>query len=172
MTVSSLLQTKLLHLAADLRYILQRGGFRLTKWVSNSPKVVGSIPEPERAGSVKDVCPGQPTLERALGVQWNVGLDQFGFKIKMKGKLSTRRGVLSLVSSVYDPLGFAALFVLVAKMLMQELCRKNLSWNDPIQGEYLDCLRHNHSTWKVMPLTVFGITIQLWWLCRKIGKRN
>jgi hypothetical protein len=86
---------------------------------------------------VKDVCPGQPTVERALGVQWNVGLGQFGFKIKMKEKLSTRRGVLSVVSSVYDPLGFAALFVLVAKMLMQELCRKNLCWNDPIQGEYL-----------------------------------
>jgi hypothetical protein len=124
-------------LAADLRDILQRGGFRLTKWVSNSPKVVASIPEPERAGSVKDVCPGQPTLERALGVQWNVGLDQFGFKIKMKEKPSTRRGVLSLVSSVYDPLGFAAPFILVAKMLMQELCRKNLSWDDPIRGEYL-----------------------------------
>ncbi|XP_028404804.1 uncharacterized protein LOC114527371 [Dendronephthya gigantea] len=124
-------------LAADLRVILQRGGFRLTKWVSNSPKVVASIPEAERAGSVKDVCPGQPTLERALGVQWNVGLDQFGFRIKMKEKPSTRRGVLSLVSSVYDPLGFGAPFVLIAKMLMQELCRKNLSWDDPIQGEYL-----------------------------------
>jgi hypothetical protein len=26
--------------------------------------------------------------------------------------------------------------------------------------------RRNHSTWMVMPLTVFGITIQLGWLCR------
>jgi hypothetical protein len=25
---------------------------------------------------------------------------------------------------------------------------------------------HNHSTWMVMPLTVFGLTIQLEWLCR------
>jgi hypothetical protein len=30
----------------------------------------------------------------------------------------------------------------------------------------VDCLRHNHSTWVVMPLNVFGITIQLGWLCR------
>ena len=28
------------------------------------------------------------------------------------------------------------------------------------------CLRHDHSTWMVMPLTVFGRTIQLGWLCR------
>ncbi len=117
--------------------ILQRGGFRLTKWVSNSPKVVASIPEIDRAGSVKDLCPEQPTLERALGVQWNVRLDQFGFKIEIKVKPPTRRGVLSVVSSVYDPLGFAAPFVLLAKMLMQDLCRENFSWDDVLQGDYL-----------------------------------
>jgi hypothetical protein len=33
-------------------------------------------------------------------------------------------------------------------------------------GYAVDCLWHNHSTWAVMPLTVFGITIQLGWLCR------
>ena len=124
-------------LVVDLRDILQRGGFRLTKWVSNSPKVVASIPEIDRAGSVKDLCPEQPTLEGALVVQWNVRLDQFGFKIEIKVKPPTRRGVLSVVSSVYDPLGFAAPFVLLAKMLMQDLCRENFSWDDVLQGDYL-----------------------------------
>ena len=124
-------------LAADLRDLLQRGGFRLTKWVANSPKVLASIPEIDRAGSVKDLCLEQLTLERALGVQWDVRLDQFGFKIKMKPKPATRRGVLSVVSSVYDPLGFVAPFVLVAKIIMQDLCRKNLSWDDVLQDDYL-----------------------------------
>ena len=35
-----------------------------------------------------------------------------------------------------------------------------------LDGYVVDCLRHNHSTWMIMPLTVFGITIQLGWLCR------
>jgi hypothetical protein len=35
-----------------------------------------------------------------------------------------------------------------------------------LDGYAVDCLRHNHLTWMVMPLTVFGITIQLGWLCR------
>ena len=125
-------------LAADLPDILQRGGSRLTKWVSNSPKVLASIPQIDRAGSVKDLCLEQLTLERALGVKWDDRLDQFGFKIKMKNKPATRRGVLSVVSSVYDPLGFVAPFVLVAKIIMQNLCRKNLSWDDVLQG---DCLK-------------------------------
>jgi hypothetical protein len=29
-----------------------------------------------------------------------------------------------------------------------------------VNGYAVDCLRHNHSTCMVMPLTVFGITIQ------------
>ena len=33
-------------------------------------------------------------------------------------------------------------------------------------GYDIDCLRHNHETWMVMTLTVFGITTKLGWLCR------
>ena len=46
-------------------------------------------------------------------------------------------GILSVVSSVYDPLGFAAPFILPAKVLLQDLCRKNLGWEDPISDEDL-----------------------------------
>lgn len=53
--------------------------------------------------------------------RWDVRLDQFGFKIKMKDTPATRRGVLSVVSSVYDPVRFLAPFELLAKMLLQDL---------------------------------------------------
>ena len=55
----------------------------------------------------------------------------------MKNKPVTRREVLSVVSSIYDPLGFVAPFVLVAKIIMQDVCWKNLSCNDVLQGDYL-----------------------------------
>jgi hypothetical protein len=35
--------------------LLARGGFHLTKWISNSSQVIQSVPEEERAGSVKDL---------------------------------------------------------------------------------------------------------------------
>jgi len=38
---------------------------------------------------------------------------------------------------MYDPLGFAAPFTLPAKALLQDLCRQNLGWDDPIPAEYL-----------------------------------
>ena len=54
-------------------------------------------------------------LERALGVHWCVESDTFGFRILVKDKPLTRRGILSIVSSIYDPLGFAAPFTLTPR---------------------------------------------------------
>lgn len=116
----------------ELRRLLAKGGFCLTKWISNSREVIDTIPESERAGSVKQLTFDELPIERALGVQWNVQDDKFGFKITITNKPPTRRGILSIVSSVYDPLGFAAPFVLPAKAILQDLCRKKLGWDDPI----------------------------------------
>jgi hypothetical protein len=38
----------------------------------------------------------------------------------------TCRGILSDVSSMYDPLGFAAPFILLAKRLLQQLCKEQI----------------------------------------------
>lgn len=55
---------------------------------------------------------------------------------------TTTRRILSVVSSVCDPLGFAAPFTLPAKALLQDLCCKNLGWDDPISDEDLTCWRN------------------------------
>ena len=83
---------------------------------------------------VKDLDLDQDSLpiERALGVQWCTETDTFQFKISVKEQTKTRRGILSMVSSVYDPLGFLAPFILRAKIILQELCRLGLDWDDPI----------------------------------------
>ena len=47
-------------------------------------------------------------IERAIGVQWNVESDRIQFSTVMKDKPLTRRGIVSVVSSLYDPLGFVA----------------------------------------------------------------
>ena len=124
-------------LTKNLTNLLKKGGFRLTKWLSNSREVMESIPESERATSVKDLDFDHALIERALGVQWHVASDTFRFKITIKDRPPTRRGILSTVSSVYDPLGFIAPFVLPAKILLQDLCRKGLGWDDKIPEEEL-----------------------------------
>ena len=119
-------------LQEELRRLLSRGGFHLTKFMSNSMKVLESVPESERALSVKNLDFENPTLERALGVRWDVASDKFGFHISVKDKRPTRRGILSITSSIYDPLGFAAPFIPPAKVILQDLCRQRLGWDDEI----------------------------------------
>jgi hypothetical protein len=123
-----------IRLANQLCHLLARGGFRLTKWVSNSREVMKSIPEEERAKDFKTLDFNYEILptERALGMKWDVELDQFGYKIVVKDKPLTKRGLLSVVSSVYDPLGFVSPFILPAKRIFQELCRQKIGWDDAL----------------------------------------
>ena len=43
---------------------------------------------------------------------------------------------MSTISSVYEPLGIAAPFLLVGKSILQDLCRTKLSWDEEIGEEY------------------------------------
>ncbi|XP_033762629.1 uncharacterized protein LOC117344089 [Pecten maximus] len=127
-------------LVKDLKDVLHRGGFHIAKWISNSREVMSSLPVDERAKEVKDLDLDQDTLpiERALGVQWCIESDIFRFKIVIKDQPLTRRGILSMVSSVYDPLGFLAPFVLTAKVILQELCKLQLGWDDQVPNGFQD----------------------------------
>ena len=58
--------------------------------------------------------------------------DKFIFKVDLKDRPNIRRGILSLTSSVYYPLGFVAQIILPAKKLPQVLCKQKLGWDDPI----------------------------------------
>ena len=136
---SSESETMSIKLLPKLSELLMKEGFHLTKWLCNSPRVLATIPESERASSVKELdCEIMPT-ERALGVRWSLESDTFGFKVKFKDKPPKRRGMLSIVSSVYDPFGFVSPFVLPAKAVLQDLCRRGLSWDEAIPEESLKC---------------------------------
>ena len=60
-----------------------------------------------------------------------------GFRIELKDKPLPRRGILSTVSSVYDPLGIVSPVILVGKQILQDLCRRNVDWDDPVPEEIL-----------------------------------
>ncbi|XP_076122855.1 uncharacterized protein LOC143102946 [Alosa pseudoharengus] len=88
----------------------------------------------ERAVEVKDLDLSKDTLptERALGVQWCTESDTFRFSVNVPERPTTRRGILSIVSSVYDPLGLVAPCILPAKLILRELCQDKLSWDEEI----------------------------------------
>ncbi|XP_068756491.1 uncharacterized protein [Montipora capricornis] len=76
----------------------------------------------------KDALP----MERALGVQWCIEKDSFQFRITLKDRPCTRSGILSTISSIYDPLGFAAPLLLNGKKILHELCRGQVDWDNEV----------------------------------------
>lgn len=113
------------------------GGLRLHKFMSNSKQVIEAIPLEDRAKAIADLDLSRDALpiERALGVQWCVELDVFQFRINLMDRPLTRRGVLSTVSSIFDPFGFLAPFVLKGKIILQQLCREEADWDDPLPAD-------------------------------------
>ncbi|XP_045161949.2 uncharacterized protein LOC123526762 [Mercenaria mercenaria] len=123
-----------------LQKALSQGGFHISKWLSNSREVMQAVPASDRAKEIQDLDLDQDVLpiDRALGVQWNVESDMFCFKVHLKERPLTRRGMLSMISSVYDPLGFLAPFMLQAKNLLKDLCRLGLGWDDPVPEKVVE----------------------------------
>ena len=76
-------------------------------------------------------------IDRALGTQWDMEADTLCFRVKEKPVPDTRRGIMFLVSSLYDPLAFAASLILPAKVLLQELCRLDFGWDETVLNETL-----------------------------------
>ena len=112
------------------------GGFELHKFTSNCPEVVAGIPEARRAKSLEHVDISDRTIvEQTLGIKWNLREDCFYINTDIAAKPTTRRGILSMVSSLYDPLGWVSPFTLLGKNIVKRLCCDKHDWDEPVPDE-------------------------------------
>jgi hypothetical protein len=116
--------------------VLQKAGFKLTKFVANDDCILSSIPESDRAKEVKDL--NSKSNSKALGTKWCVEDDKFFFDIDVSCQSVTRRKILSVVSSVFDPLGLVSPVVITGKMILQDATRMKLQWDDELPGDLQD----------------------------------
>ena len=112
----------------------------MTKFLSNSANVLKALPRSKVSASAIMAIDVENVekLERALGIMWDTATDKFMFVAKLKENKPTKRGILSTASSLFDPLGFLLPFLIVARMLLQELWRLDLDWDQQIEGKLLD----------------------------------
>ena len=100
--------------------------------MSNNRDVLTSIPSDEKAPAVAALeFDDDLPYEKTLGLQWHIQTD-CTFNVKATSKAATRRGLLSVKISLYNPLGIVAHVILIPKLLMQRLCRDGLSWDQRI----------------------------------------
>lgn len=58
--------------------------------------------------------------------------DTFSFQVPDIEKPYTRRGVLSTVNSLFDPLGFLAPITIQGQLLLRELSSQTHEWDTPL----------------------------------------
>ena len=117
--------------------MLAYGGFKLTKWLSNSEEVIKNIPEEDHLKVTRNsAIPPVTAKERILGFSWCVIKDEFFFEIDLPKVPATKKGILSVTNSLYDPLGFVLPVVLRARLLYSEVCQAGLGWDQILDEAY------------------------------------
>ncbi|GFQ88257.1 integrase catalytic domain-containing protein [Trichonephila clavata] len=87
--------------------------------------------------------------QMVLGLSWDVISDELSCKLPSnidctQGKPVTKRVLLSVINSVYDPIGFTAPALLLPKLLMQEAWRGKIGWDEVLPVE----LEHKYRLWE------------------------
>ncbi len=114
--------------------MLACSNLRLHKIASNSREVMEAFPTEDHTNNLKDLDLGVDSLpiQRSLGLCWDLKMDVFLFQVAEEKKPFTRRGVLSTVNSLYDPLGFVAPITIQGKALLRELSTDTNNWDAPL----------------------------------------
>ena len=114
-------------------------GIQARKWISNSPKVIEAITTEERATEIV-INSGQDPITMTLGISWNSTEVVFTVTASavFPGFQITKRNVLRKVATIFEPLGFACSYVIMAKILLHELWMRGYDWNDEVRDEIAD----------------------------------
>lgn len=127
-----------IHILKDTQSALKEfGNLRLHKFASNSPKVMSAFPSEDLATNLKDLDlhGEEKPLQRSLGLNWDVNNDAFLFQLSTDNKPVTRRGLLSTVNGILDPLGLLAPVTIYGKLLLRELVAQTQNWDEPLPDD-------------------------------------
>ncbi|XP_056016958.1 uncharacterized protein LOC130053620 [Ostrea edulis] len=118
--------------------LIQEGGLRLHKIVSNNSDVMNSFPSEDLAKDLMslDLTTDVLPIQRSLGMSWDLKSDSFTFRISAEEKPFTRRGLLSTLNSFYDPLGFLDPVLIKGKLLLRKLNAETTDWDQVLPKEY------------------------------------
>ncbi|XP_070141656.1 uncharacterized protein [Drosophila kikkawai] len=117
----------------ELRLALESAGFPLRKWTSNERRLLQAIPR-EHLVSADFLELEDASTAKTLGIRWQATSDSFFF-VPMVIPLQpayTKREVLSQIAKLFDPAGWLSPFVIRVKIFMQEICLRELGWDQPL----------------------------------------
>ena len=126
-------EQELMNLKTEATQILNKGGFPLAKWTSNSDMIRESVNKSKSFNEHQEV-----PCTKILGISWITDEDSFSFETFQieRTVLFSKRRLLSLIARMFDPLGFASPFTITLKIMFQDIWKKGLGWDDILPAEY------------------------------------
>ncbi|XP_062556893.1 uncharacterized protein LOC134221721 [Armigeres subalbatus] len=156
MLVSVDSEEQAIQLAKDVRYVHQQGGFVIRNWISNSRKVLAALHEVGISEKCLDLS-SELATEKVLGMWWNTTDDVFTYKVGWNRydpallggeRRPTKREVLRVLMTIFDPLGLISHFLSYLKILLQQIWRSGVQWDEHIDNDSYE----KWLTWlKVLP---------------------
>ena len=121
--------------------VFAKGTFELHKWHSNVKELESAASEPvsiEEGTYAKEQL-NVPGREGAtlLGLPWDKENDTVGVKFPQEKADPSKRGILSKVARIYDPLGLASPISLGGKLLYRDVCDAKLNWDAELPRELM-----------------------------------
>ncbi len=137
---------KAIEMIKDVAMIHARGGFEIRNFISNSPEVLKAMGSTNACDGKELSLHSELKTERVLGMWWNTKLDVFTFSLKytliakdiLDGtKMPTKRELLRTLMSIFDPLGLLSNYLVQLKILLQDVWRLDLNWDEQISSSSL-----------------------------------
>ena len=132
--VSTSNRDELMKVITDLKSTLLFRGFHITKFMANDEKVMQMIPEVDRSTEHVTSLIGE-IKNKVLGVGWCVKSDSFYFNIHHDGTTNstfTKAKMLSIVASIFDPLGLICPVTVTGMMHFQQANRLKINWKQDL----------------------------------------
>ena len=122
---------------------LHKGGFRLTKFVSNKHEALRFIEQEDR-DELKEI--NRVLVQKDIRRQLKA-LEHF----PRNASEYTQRKMFSLVSTIFDPLGILSPLTIRIKMLLQQFWKLGKKWDEPLPAEIHSNLQKVLDSYFAMP---------------------
>ena len=125
------------------REILEDATFHLHKWSSNVPalEAEGSQQSSEHLveqSYAKTQLQVQPRESKLLVLKWDKQNDTLKVTFPRDDTPPTKRGILSKLSKIYDPLGLVSPLTLEGKRIFRDVCDLTAPWDADLNSKQLE----------------------------------
>jgi len=127
-----------------LNGLLERGGIKLRKWARDCPAILENVPL-EHCFTQLPLHDQSNTAIKLMGVFWNATKESFFIQARNMeiNRYVTKRQILSDIAHIYDPCGWLSPLMNVVMLLLQQLWKEQVSWDDKVLEE-LAAAWHSH----------------------------